>query len=309
MIMHAEARSRGATESARRARRLLCALAVGAGILSCGGAKTSELSLPVQPPPPVTTQTWKQVWSEEFDGPAGALPDSLKWNHDIGDGCSAGICGWGNNEKEYYTRAPENGALNGLGQLAIVARKAAPGLTCFYGPCRYTSAKITTRGKMAAMPGRVEARIKLPAGQGLWPAFWMLGNNFPATPWPASGELDIMENHGSAPQSVSSAIHGPGYFGATPFAQGYVLGSGTFADDFHVFAVEWNAERVQFFVDDRQHYAIERTDVQRHGAWVFDKAFFVILNLAVGGNFDGDPKSDAILPATMLIDYVRAYTR
>lgn len=288
--------------------RLFSGFVVIAGIVACGGGEPTEPKQPVQPPAE-TTPTWKQVWSDEFNGPAGTLPDSLTWVHDTADGCQVGICGWGNREKEYYTRAPENGSLNGLGQLAIVARPAPPGLMCYYGACRYTSAKITTRGKKLAGPGRVEARIRIPAGQGLWPAFWMLGNSFPATPWPGCGELDIMENHGSAPQTTSSAMHGPGYSGGTPFAGGYTLGNGSFASDFHVFAIEWNAERAQFHVDDRQTYTIERTDVQRYGPWVFDQSFFIILNLAVGGLFDGDPQSDAILPATMLIDYVRVYSR
>ena len=247
------------------------------------------------------------VWSDEFDGPAGARVDSTKWRHDIGDGCAAGICGWGNNEKEYYTDAPENVALNGLGQLTIVARPAPAGLTCYYGPCRYTSAKINTRGKMDAAPGRVEARIRLPAGQGLWPAFWMLGTSFPATPWPQCGELDIMENHGSAPGTISSAIHGPGYSGNTPFAHSHSLGGAAFAEGFHTFAVEWDSLRVRFLVDDGPHYEITRGQLQQFGNPILGQSFFVILNLAVGGNFDGDPASDNILPATLLVDYVRVF--
>lgn len=263
-------------------------------------------------PPPASTppREWVEVWSDEFDGPAGARVDATKWNHDIGDGCQAGICGWGNNEKEYYTDLAENVALNGQGQLTIVARQAPAGggLTCYYGPCRYTSAKITTRGMMnAAAPGRVEARIKLPTGQGLWPAFWMLGSNFPATPWPLCGELDIMEHRGSQPATTSSAVHGPGYAGGASFNDTHTLAQGAYADDFHTFAVEWDAIGVQFFVDGAIHYSLTRATIERTGQFVFDQPFFVILNLAVGGNFDGDPASDAILPATMLIDYVRVY--
>lgn len=262
---------------------------------------------------PLATNTnasaaWTLAWSDEFDGSSGSPVDGSNWSYDLGDGCPS-ICGWGNQEKEYYTSAPENIALNGLGQLAIVARAAPAGLTCFYGPCRYTSAKIKTQGKVLAQPGRVETRIKLPLGQGLWPAFWLLGSNFPATPWPLCGELDVMEHRGSRPGETSSAIHGPNYFGATPFAHAYTLQTGRFADDFHVFAVEWDATRVRFLVDSTLHYGITREAVERAGAWVFDQPFFVILNLAVGGNFDGDPQSDAILPATMLVDYVRVYVR
>jgi beta-glucanase (GH16 family) len=275
-----------------------------AGSVACSGSDAGSTTPTVIPP---LTFEWTQVWSDEFDGPAGAAVDATKWGYDLGDGCAAGICGWGNLEKEVYTSAPENIALNGQGQLAIVARRAAAGSTCFYGACRYTSAKITTRGKMAAAPGRVEARIKLPAGQGLWPAFWMLGNDFPGVAWPACGEFDIMENKGSTPSATSSAVHGPGYSGNTPFANVSSLPSGTFGDDFHVFAVEWDASKVQFSVDGAVRHTVSREEMSKYGNPVLDKSYFVILNLAVGGNFDGDPKSDTIFPATMLVDYVRVF--
>lgn len=155
--------------------------------------------------------------------------------------------------------------------------------------------------------GRVAARIKLPAGQGLWPAFWMLGRSFPATPWPDCGELDVMENRGSDPTTTSSAVHGPGYSGNTPFAHAHSLQHDTFADDFHTFTVEWDSLHVRFFVDDTVHYRVTRSEVERFGTSVLDQSFFLLLNLAVGGTFDGDPSSDAILPATLLVDYVRVY--
>jgi len=257
----------------------------------------------VSPPPP---NTWVQVWSDEFDGPAGARVDSTKWGYDLADGCSNTNCGWGNNEKEYYTASSDNIALNGQGQLVIVARTAPAGLSCYYGPCRYTSAKITTRGKVLAAPGRVEARIKLAQGQGLWPAFWLLGYGTPGTPWPACGELDIMENKGSQSTTSSSALHGPGYSGNTPFAHAQNFSSGTISD-FHTYAVEWDSVHVRYFVDDTAHYGITRGAVEKYGKWVLDQPFYVILNLAVGGHFDGDPQSDAIFPATMLVDYVRVF--
>jgi beta-glucanase (GH16 family) len=278
------------------------ALTLGAS-LACSSGSAPSNGTPTGTPP--VTTTWTQVWSDEFDGSAGAPVDATKWGHELGDGCTSGNCGWGNNEKEFYTNSADNVSLNGQGQLAIVAR-AATGLTCFYGPCRYTSAKITTRGKMSAAPGRVEARIKLPTGQGLWPAFWMLGSGFPGVPWPASGELDIMENKGSAATTTSSAIHGPGYSGATPFAHSNAL-SAPLSDDFHVFAIEWDKEHATFYVDSFAHYRVQRTELLSFGPSILDQGYFVILNLAVGGNFDGDPKSDAILPATMLVDYVRVF--
>jgi beta-glucanase (GH16 family) len=268
--------------------------------VACSSGTTSV----VETPPVVK---WVQVWSDEFDGPAGAPIDATKWSYQTADGCAEGICGWGNSEKEYYTDAPENVSLNGQGQLVIAARQASTGLTCYYGPCLYTSGKVTTRAKMNAQPGRVEARIKLPAGQGLWPAFWMLGQNYPAIPWPQCGELDVMENRGSDPTSTSSAVHGPGYSGATPFTHAQKLAAGAYSDDFHTFAVEWDALHVRFFIDDTAHYGITRDAVTQYGRSVLDQAYFVIINLAVGGHFDGDPRSDAIFPATMLVDYVRVF--
>jgi beta-glucanase (GH16 family) len=256
---------------------------------------------------PAPQPEWILTWSDEFDGAAGAGIDGGKWRHDIGDGCQDGNCGWGNQEKQSYSVGAENVALDGAGHLAIVARVAPAGLTCYYGPCRYTSGKITTRGKFHAAPGRVEARIRLPEGQGLWPAFWMLGADFPATPWPRCGELDIMEFRGSQPATTSSAIHGPGYSGNTPFVHARALQGTTFSEDFHTFAVEWDAAQIRFFVDDAMHYVINVAQVLAFGDWVFDQPFFIILNVAVGGHFDGDPSSDAILPATMLVDYVRVY--
>jgi beta-glucanase (GH16 family) len=137
----------------------------------------------------------------------------------------------------------------------------------------------------------------------------MLGSGFPATPWPKCGELDIMENRGSAPATTSSAVHGPGYSGNTPFAHAHSLAPGTVADAFHTFAVEWDSLHVRFFVDDTVHYVVTRGDIEPFGMSVLDRSYFLILNLAVGGHFDGDPASDAIFPATMLVDYVRVYGR
>lgn len=288
----------------RRVWRRFAPIAVGT-VLACNGSASSRVDTPGTSPGDPTPR--QLVWAEEFDGGMGARVDSTKWRYDLGDGCQSGNCGWGNQEKEYYTSAPENISLNGQGQLQIVARKASPGLTCYYGACRYTSAKITTRGTVEVAHGRVEARIKLAAGQGLWPAFWLLGSNIATVGWPRCGELDIMENHGSDVTSTSSAMHGPGYSGNTPFVHKYQLAAGSFSADFHTFAVEWSSSRVVYFVDGVQHYVIQRDEVQPRGDWVFDQPFYIILNLAVGGTFDGDPKSDAILPATMLVDYVRVY--
>ena len=261
------------------------------------------------PGAPAPRERWVQVWSDEFDGAAGAGVDTTKWRYDTTDGCASGNCGWGNKEKEYYRADPANIAVDGSGRLTIVARTAPAGLRCYYGPCRYTSAKITTRGRFAFAPGRVVGRIRLPAGQGLWPAFWMMGYGDPAAPWPDCGEIDIMENRGSAPSTTSSALHGPGYSGNTPFVHAHTLTHDTFSDAFHTFAVEWDSLEVRWFVDDTMHYRVTRAEAERFGRSVLDQPFYLLLNLAVGGHFDGDPRSDAILPAAVLVDYVRVYRR
>jgi beta-glucanase (GH16 family) len=294
------------TSRARRCATLV-ALATLAGCSSGGSTAVAPAGTPPATTPAPTT--WKLVWGDEFDGAAGSGVDAAKWGHGLGDGCSSGICGWGNNEREWYTNATENVSLDGGGHLQIVARQAPAGLTCYYGACRYTSGKITTRGKMTAAPGRVEARIQLPTGQGLWPAFWMLGSDFPSVAWPACGELDIMENKGSTFLATSSAIHGPGYSGNTPFQRVSQLPGGGVTTDFHTYAVEWDAETVQFSVDSTVHYAVSRASIQQFGNPVIGNSYFVILNLAVGGQFDGNPQSDAIFPATMLVDWVRVYRK
>jgi beta-glucanase (GH16 family) len=291
----------GPAMKAPRVAPVLAAVACVASSLACAPHAPSIAS-------PASSGPWVQVWTDEFDGPAGARVDTTKWRYETADGCTEGICGWGNGEKEYYTDSPDNVALNGQGQLMIVARPAPAGLACYYGPCRYTSGRISTRGKMLVLPGRVEARIALPAGQGLWSAFWMLGHSWPTTPWPACGELDVMENRGSDPTTTSSALHGPGYSGTTPFIHVNPLARGTSSGNFHTYAVEWDSLRVRFLVDDAVHYTITRGEAERFGRSVLDQPFFVILDLAVGGTFDGDPQSDAIFPATMRVDYVRVYT-
>jgi beta-glucanase (GH16 family) len=280
------------------------ALSMSTALLACGGSTPAVTTPPPATPP---TVTWTQVWSDEFDGPAGSAVDATKWNYDVGDGCQSGNCGWGNNEKEYYSTSTDNVAINGQGQLAITARIAPAGTTCYYGACRYRSGKIHTRGKLLAQPGRVEARIKLPAGQGLWPAFWMLGADFPAIPWPGCGELDIMENKGSEPTISSSAVHGPGYSGNTPFQHRQVQTNANLTDDFHIYTVEWDVGSVRFYVDNVAHFAVSSDEMSHYGRPILNQPYFLILNLAVGGHFDGDPNSDAIFPATMLVDYVRVY--
>jgi len=183
---------------------------------------------------------WKLAWHDEFDGPAGARPDPQNWGYNIGNNR-----GWGNAEDEYYTDSPDNAAMDGKGSLVITAKteNLTSGLDCWNGPCAYTSARLLTKGKFEVTYGRVEARLRLPYGQGVWPAFWMLGANIDTTAWPTCGEIDIMENIGKEPAVVHGSVNGPGYSGGMAIGGQYVLSAGQFSDDFHVFAVEWDPRR------------------------------------------------------------------
>jgi len=250
---------------------------------------------------------WKLAWSDEFDGPAGAQPDPQKWGYDTGGS------GWGNQELEYYTAGAANAALDGQGNLLITARRAAldSGLDCWNGPCAYTSARLLTKGKFEFTYGRVEARLKAPSGQGLWPAFWMLGSDIDTAGWPMCGEIDIMENIGREPNINHATAHGLGYSGTQGIGGPYVLPytQGSFSDAFHVFAVEWEAGTIRWYVDGQQYFAASPADVQGRGDWAFDHPFFLLLNLAVGGSWPGAPDAATKLPQSLAVDYVRVYQR
>ena len=241
--------------------------------------------------PSAQAQTWNLVWSDEFNG---SSVNTANWTFETGGG------GWGNQELENYTNGSNASVANGV--LTITARKTTTG-SCWYGTCQYTSTRMKTQGKREIRYGRIEARMQLPAGKGLWPAFWMLGSNIGSVGWPQCGELDIMENRGSSPGSSSSAIHGPGYSGATPFNHGTGISSG----GWNTYAIEWSATQLRFLVNGTVHYTVSKSTIQTRGAWVFDQPFFIIMNLAVGGHFDGSPTSSTPFPANMNIDYVRVY--
>jgi beta-glucanase (GH16 family) len=242
------------------------------------------------------------TWSDEFNGPAGAAPDPGKWGRDTGGG------GFGNNELEYYTTGTSNAALDGQGNLVITARKENPAnYGCWYGSCQYTSARLNTAGRFTQAYGRFEARLKIPRGQGLWPAFWMLGNDISSVGWPNSGEIDVMENVGFEPNTVHGSLHGPGYSGGSPLTGTYSLpGGAAFADGFHTFTVDWAPDSVAFSVDGAQ-YARHTPSETRGNPWVFNHPFFIILNVAVGGNWPGSPNASTVFPQQMVVDYVRAY--
>src|ERR1700736_5908612 len=248
------------------------------------------------------TSPWKLVWSDEFNGPNGSAVDSTKWTTETGGG------GWGNNELEYYTSRLENASrLNGNLVIKVMKEKytGADGVTR-----NYTSARLKTQGKFSQAYGRFEARIKIPRGQGIWPAFWMLGNDVEKPGWPDCGEIDIMENIGKEPALVHGTIHGPGYSGANGLGDPYALPAGEpVADNFHVFAVEWEPYAIGFYVDGHLYATRTPADLPKGTKWVYDHPFFLLLNVAVGGGWPGNPDASTVFPQTMLVDYVRVYER
>ena len=237
-------------------------------------------------------RNWQLTWSDDFSGPAGELPDSLKWTYDLGNGEN----GWGNVELQSYTKNPENVALDGNGNLVITALKNGNS---------FTSARIKTQGLFAQQYGRFEARLITPYGPGIWPAFWMLGANVANVSWPRCGEIDIMELRGQEPHLLHGTIHGPGYSGGNPITKTYALDNDRFDKKYHIFAIEWGYEKIDFFVDDYLYQRIERGDVP--GDWVYDQPFFMIMNIAVGGNYVGFPTNQTPFPQKMIIDYVKVY--
>lgn len=240
------------------------------------------------------------VWSDEFNGPDGNPPDPAKWT------IVTGGSGFGNNELEYYTNRPAN-IHQEKGHLVITAEKEA--YTGADGVSRaYTSARLQTKGLFQQKYGRMEARIKLPQGQGIWPAFWMMGNDFESVGWPACGEIDIMENVGFEPYTVHGTLHGPGYSGGEPLTGTFTLpGKLRFSHDFHLFAVEWEPREIRFYVDDTlfETQTVDSIPASKH--WAFDHPFFLLLNVAVGGYWPGNPDAKTSFPVSMLVDYVRVY--
>ncbi|MGH9933175.1 MAG: glycoside hydrolase family 16 protein [Pyrinomonadaceae bacterium] len=246
------------------------------------------------------SKNWQLVWSDEFNGPDGSSVDPAKWVIETGGN------GWGNNELEYYTNRNQNTHLQS-GSLVITARKEK--YTGTDNVSRgYTSARLKTQTKFAQTYGRFEARIKIPSGQGLWPAFWMLGDNISRVSWPNCGEIDIMENIGKEPFSVHGTIHGPGYSGSAGIGSAYVLPNGQeVADTHHVFAVEWEPNAIRWYIDNVLYKTVTPADLPKGTTWVYDHPFFILLNVAVGGGWPGNPAGTTVFPQRMLVDYVRVY--
>ncbi len=242
--------------------------------------------------PSLDNRNYTLVWEDEFDGAAGQLPDATKWAFDIGTD-------WGNDQLEYDTDRAENVSLDGNGNLAIIARKES------FAGSAFTSGRIKTQGLFDQAYGRFEARIKMPWGPGIWPAFWLLGADIDQVGWPQCGEIDIMEYRGQETNLIHGSIHGPGYSGGAAVTKSFGFPNNRFDKDFHIFAVEWTTEHIDFFVDETLYQRI--TPDATSGEWVYDHPFFIILNVAVGGNYVGFPTDQTPFPQTMLVDYVRVY--
>jgi beta-glucanase (GH16 family) len=243
------------------------------------------------------------VWNEEFNGAAGTGVDSSKWNFDTGGS------GWGNNELQYYNSGTANVAMDGQGHLIITARKGSGGRTCWNGTCQFTSGRILTRGKFTQQYGHIEARIQVPNGSGLWPAFWMLGAT--GGTWPNNGEIDIMEIVGRDPNRLFGTLHGPGYSGGNGYG-GTRTATTPFWQNYHIFSIDWSPNLIIWRVDGSEYFRATPTSLKnakgQDKTWVYNKGFFIILNLAVGGNFgQGNPGA---LPAVnqLKIDYVHVST-
>ena len=260
-------------------------LALAAVLLALGGCGGDTSTSP-------TGGDWRLVWQDEFEGPAGQLPDAAKWQFDVGTD-------WGNAQLEYDTDRPENVSLDGEGHLAITARQEP------YLGQDYTSGRIKTQDLFERTGGRFEARIRLPRGQGIWPAFWLLGADIDEVGWPTCGEIDVMEYRGQEPSVVHGSVHGPGYSAGNAVTRRFYLTDSTFDADFHVFTVEWRGDSIDWYVDGERFQTVTSSDVS--GEWAFDHPFFILLNVAVGGGFVGSPDATTTFPQTMLVDWVRVY--
>lgn len=245
---------------------------------------------------------WSLAWSEEFDGTAGGPADPRTWRAETGGG------GWGNAELQYYTGGSENAFLDGASNLALVVRQPEPRLReDRYGGCGYTSARLISKDRVALRYGLVQARIQVPDGRGIWPAFWMLGQDIDTAGWPQCGEIDVMEILGHDPEVVHATIHGPGYSGRAGVTASH-RARASLAEAFHVYSVAWEPSRIRWYLDD-QLYATVTPGGLRDRPWVFDHDFYLLINVAVGGTFPGNPDTSLTLPRTMLIDYIRHYTK
>jgi len=258
-------------------------------VVACGGDPAAAPSQTSTAPTPVPAG-WALVFADEFDA-TGAL-DPAKWGYELGY--------IRNNEKQYYTSRPENARIEG-GNLVIEGRKEA------YQGSGYTSASINTRGRFELLYGRVEVRARLPSGTGAWPAIWMLGTNISQAGWPACGEIDIMENVGFDPLRIHASVHTSAYNHTIGTQKSANVTIANPADDFHVYAMEWYADRIDVFVDGQKYFTF-RNEGTGSRAWPFDKPQYLLINLAIGGGWGGQKGiDDGRFPHRYLVDYVRIY--
>ncbi|HSN66630.1 MAG TPA: family 16 glycosylhydrolase, partial [Fusibacter sp.] len=251
-------------------------------------------------------ENWELAWSDEFDG---ATLDASKWTAEIGNGAEKNIPGWGNGELQYYTDSPQNVLLED-GKLIIRAQKEQKTFTVNGQDYTtdYTSARLITDGKFSVAYGKIESRMKLPSGQGFWPAFWMLGQNIGEVGWPTCGEIDILEYIGSKVTEVNGTVHGP--ISAGPGIN-YKIDTGIdMSLDFHTYSIEWDEDEVEFYVDDILYHIVNKDEVAVENGpdeWVYDHPHFLILNLAVGGSWPGAPNLETVFPSQLEVDYIRVY--
>ncbi|WP_127501710.1 discoidin domain-containing protein [Actinoplanes solisilvae] len=259
-------------------------------IYGTGGAPVNPPAKPADPTFPAT----RLVFEDNFNDAAGTKPSTAKWTYDPGVPQ--------NGEIQYYTPNSENAQTDGGGNLVIEARRQD------YQGRQYTSARMNTGGKFSAQYGRFEARIKVPKGNGLWPAFWMMGEDFlSGRPWPYNGEIDIMEVLGRNTGEMYTTLHAPAYNGGGGYGQKNAAGV-DLSLDFHLYAAEWDSKGIRFFLDGRQVFDAKKDTVEStRGPWIFDHKFYLILNLAVGGDFPGPIDATTPFPSRMLVDYVRVY--
>jgi beta-glucanase (GH16 family) len=272
----------GNASIARRLPSGIASLAIAAGMINAVAAATSSQS-----------RAPKLIWSDEFTGPAGPV-NRARWRYDLGAG------GWGDAELQTYAAA--NASLDGHGHLVIVARRGT-------GPGGgFTSARLTTAGRFSFRYGRVEARIKVPAGPGLQAAFWALGSDYRTVGWPGSGEIDVMEVLGQRPRTVIATVHGPSSHSSHGYAIGHAAtASRPLSDAFHVYGMVWGPGSIVWTLDGRPYARVTRSMLPATGSWVFDHRFSLLLSLAVGGTWPGPPTSPTTFPARLIVDWVRVY--
>ncbi len=268
-------------------------------LFACSSSTDSANDNHLMPPDddPPSEPEWQLVWYDEFDGDE---LDLTKWSYQYGTGTDFGLVGWGNNELQYYTDHEDNIFIEN-NMLHIVAREER------FGNMNYTSSRIRTYEKGDWIYGRFEIRAKLPEGQGIWPAIWMLPTDEVFGGWPKSGEIDIMELVGHEPETIHGTVHyGPDWPENQWTGKEYTLNEGTFADDFYVFSIEWSLNEIKWFVDGNHYFTITPSHLLPHN-YPFNARFHLLINLAVGGNWPGRPDDTTEFPQSLIVDYVRVY--